>query len=106
MKQKPEKQTFTCVRTYRDRGLVEKDKTIGQIITKWLIKGKPKQKKQHFIQKVSTNQIDIHINLTSKKRKTKILRRTSLKQNKKLKTEEEKNNVFRFLLFKLFSPIV
>lgn len=45
MKQKTEKQTFTCVRTYRDRGLVKKDKTIGQIITKWLIKGKPKQKK-------------------------------------------------------------
>lgn len=30
---------------------------------------KPKQKKQHFIQKVSTNQIDIHINLTRKKTK-------------------------------------
>lgn len=68
-----QKQTFTCVRTYRDRGLVEgkkqKKKIIGQIITKWLIKSKPKQKKnkQHFIQKVSTNQIDIHINLTRKK---------------------------------------
>lgn len=79
---KTRKQTFTCVRTYRDRGLVKiKIKTIGQIKTKWLIKSKPKQKKQHFIQKVSTNQIDIHLNLTSKKtkqkKKQKILRRTS-----------------------------
>lgn len=72
-----------------------------------MIKGKPKQKKQHFIQKVSTNQIDIHINLTSKKTKQK---NKKLKANefktKTLKTEEEKINVFRFLLFKLFSPIV
>lgn len=42
---KTRKQTFTCVRTYRDRGLVKMKKTIGQIITKWLIKSKPKQKK-------------------------------------------------------------
>lgn len=52
-----QKQTFTCVRTYRDRGLVEakkkqKEKIIGQIITKWLIKSKPKQKNNTLFRKL------------------------------------------------------
>lgn len=69
MKQKTNFHLCTYVSRQRFSQKENKQKTIGQIITKWLIMSKPKQKNQHFIQKVSTNQIDIHINLTRKKTK-------------------------------------